>query len=517
MFYVQSHRFDRGKSKKIEAKTNYFMLTEDNWNDYGYETTFFLDYWKEEKQHEIGLIRILHKDDWRTRRVIPSEFSFLNEEYISLGYDEKVYKKLIKLFGKNEAKNVLKKLNDISVIGLENNENFNIESEGIINSFFRSSDGRILYSDGYKTFFLEKESEDRDYSFVFKYFPTGNGESDQLDIEIDFKEFGILPNRMFTIIGKNGVGKTRLLNQLAEALFDSSKKENKGRFQAIKLRNDFVESNVPLYKKIIAISFSVFDNFYKGANDKKEEQSKSSVSMEYKTDNEELNTKFNNYTYIGLHKRNGETYLNEELIDINRRAYKRILENKYEDIWLKSLNSSNILTVKLSKDNFNEEEFFSGKFSSGQSIFISMLTRLLSEIEYGSLIFLDEPELYLHPNGIANLARIYFNILKEFKSYAILCTHSPILVQEMSSKYVRNFLEVDNTINFVQPSIETFGANISDITTEIFNVQETESLYKTTLKEWSVKYTEDEILDMFNNNLSFKTELYLSNLYKDSE
>ncbi|MEX0134976.1 AAA family ATPase [Bacillus nitratireducens] len=511
MFYTQTFRSNRDNNPTLSSQNGeFFVLTKDNWNDYGFETTFFLDFWKNKEFFSIGIIRILHSTNEFTREIIPEQFDSLSDDFISLGYNEEFYKNIIKLLGRDRSKEILTKLNDISIIGLEGNQKFSLVDKGIQDSFFRSSEGRLLYSEGYDKYFLDKESQDRDYDFIFKAKLYSENE-DFRDIDIDFKKQDCLPNRLFTIVGKNGVGKTRLLNQLAESLFDSSKPENKNRFSKVeKTGASDLDRNIPIYNKIIAISFSVFDKFYKGTlNDEK--------SSRDNQESEENLTKFNNYTYIGLHKVDNSIYSSEELIEINKRAYKKIIENNRENLFIESINSSNILNFDLERD-FNYEKFFSEIFSSGQSIFISMLCRLLSEIEDGSLIFLDEPELYLHPNGIANLARIYYGILEQFKSYAILCTHSPILIQEIPSKYVRKMSIIDtDTINYTRPNIETFGTNISEITTEIFNVLDNESLYRSQLIKWAKELTEDEILKLFDNSLSFKTQLYISSLYRESE
>ena len=511
MFYTQKFRHNRAANSELKSKNEEFIvLTEDDWNDYGYETTFWLDIWKGGEFFEIGLIRILHISKEETRFVIPKEFEELNDDYISLGYSEKLYKNILTVLGRDRAKEVLTKINDISLVGLEENEKFDIDHKGIQDSFFRSSDGRFLYSDVKDKYFLDKGSQDRDYNFTFNAKLYPNSESLK-EINIDFrKKDEYLPNRLFTIVGKNGVGKTRLLNQLAESLFDSSKPENRNRFIDIeKTGISELDEKIPIYNKIIAISFSVFDKFYKGTEDRDLDSRKSD-------DSEEEQTKFNNYTYIGLHKVDNSVYSNNELIEINKRAYKKIIENERQSLFIESINSSNILNYPLEED-FKYEDFFTEIFSSGQSIFISMLCRLLSEIEDGSLIFLDEPELYLHPNAIASLARIYYDILDRFKSYAILCTHSPILVQEIPSKYVRRMVITDNnTIHYRPPNIETFGNNVSDITANIFNVLDKESLYKSKLIEWSKNkgLDEDKIMDLFDNQLSLKTQLYLASLFE---
>ncbi len=511
MFYTQDFTRYRSETKYKNKEGNFFVLTKDNWNDYGYETTFFLDYWQDGTFIEIGLIRILHSTYLETREIIPESFEKLSDDFISLGYNENLYKEMINLFGNAESKKIFTKLNDISVTGIEKYKKFNIDNEGIQNSFFRSSQGRFLYSEVNNKYFLEEETKDRDYSFKFKAELFSENDSFK-EIDIDFRKQNCLPNRLFTIVGKNGVGKTRILNQLAESLFDSSKDKNKNRFFNVNVSNKTeLDETVPMYNKIIAISFSVFDKFYKGPN------SNERNSPREDTQSAEELTKFNNYTYIGLHKVDNSIYTSDELIDINKRAYKKIIENGRNKLFIDSINSSNILNFKLT-DDFDHEIFFSEIFSSGQSIFISMLCRLLSEIEDGSLIFLDEPELYLHPNAIANLARIYYEILGEFKSYAILCTHSPILVQEVPSLYVRKLVLIDeNTLSYSHPNIETFGTNVSDITVDIFNVLDNESLYRSQLIEWSKKLSEDDILKLFNNNLSFKTQLFVSSLFEDGE
>ncbi|WP_159103082.1 AAA family ATPase [Paenilisteria weihenstephanensis] len=139
------------------------------------------------------------------------------------------------------------------------------------------------------------------------------------------------------------------------------------------------------------------------------------------------------------------------------------------------------------------------------------------EIEDGSLIFLDEPELFLHPNAIASLMNIFSDILTEYQSYAILCTHSPILVQEIPSRYVRNLSLVGGDLIQTEIAIETFGANVSDIIKDVYNVKEHESLYKTTLIKLAKEMSEKEIEALFNDELSLKARMFLSSLFVGGE
>lgn len=467
-----------------EAFEDEIILVKDYWDDYNYKTSFDMYY----KKNFIGALRILHLNEMVTSDIIPNDFKKLDNEFISIGYDASYYENMIELFGKEKSKIILENLNDITITKLKNSD-FSIKHPGIQNSLFRSSNARYLYEEAYNKYFSNNTTTDRDYKFIFK---AKYNEEFLTDIELDFKKHSELPNRLFAIIGKNGVGKTRFLNQLSECLYDSSKKENIGRF----IVNG--EKEIPAFQKIIAISFSAFDNFFKG------DDTKGSIDE----------TKKSNYTYIGLSNTKNKLYSSKELIDINSKNFDILKEKNRSEEFIKLISMSNILNKTQISDYIkNKDVLFDEKYSSGQKIFISMLCRLLSEIDTGSLVFLDEPELYLHPNAIASLMKIFSSVLEKYQSYAILCTHSPILIQEIPSRYVRKLILIDNNVEQTNVSMETFGANVSDINKEIFNVSENESLYKSTLKKLSEKLSEEEINDLFDDDLSMKASMYLSRLF----
>ena len=48
-------------------------------------------------------------------------------------------------------------------------------------------------------------------------------------------------------------------------------------------------------------------------------------------------------------------------------------------------------------------------------------------------LLFDEPELHLHQNATANTMRMFYRLLEEFNSYAIIATHSPLIIQEIPS------------------------------------------------------------------------------------
>ncbi|WP_245423153.1 hypothetical protein [Shewanella frigidimarina] len=77
-----------------------FSLSTDNWDDFGTVCTFHLRYHKSKADVvQIGEIKILQKG--KGHKLLPPEFSNLEDEYISLGQNLEFYKNLFKAIGSN--------------------------------------------------------------------------------------------------------------------------------------------------------------------------------------------------------------------------------------------------------------------------------------------------------------------------------------------------------------------------------------------------------------------------------
>ncbi len=75
--------------------------------------------------------------------------------------------------------------------------------------------------------------------------------------------------------------------------------------------------------------------------------------------------------------------------------------------------------------------------SSGQKLLVTIFSEILANIEQKSLLLFDEPETHLHPNMTFKLIKALSNLLETYDSYGVLATHSPIVLQQIPSKYVR--------------------------------------------------------------------------------
>ena len=89
------------------------VLTYDEWNDYGYKTSFCMYYCdKNGTVHEIGAIKIYYIENdidrknsyyTHTRESLGQEIEYLSEDYCSLGQDLNYYESIKRLFPKEEG------------------------------------------------------------------------------------------------------------------------------------------------------------------------------------------------------------------------------------------------------------------------------------------------------------------------------------------------------------------------------------------------------------------------------
>ena len=74
------------------------------------------------------------------------------------------------------------------------------------------------------------------------------------------------------------------------------------------------------------------------------------------------------------------------------------------------------------------------------------------------------------------------DLLKEFQSFCIIATHSPIIIQSILSKNVYVVRNEENIISTSHPSIETFGENLAKITDDIFGTRDTTAYFEKELR-----------------------------------
>ena len=467
------------------------ILYDIDWNDFGYYTKFGLLYIdKRENSIDIGTLKITYKgyrNYRRFRSLKPAtKLSYgqvvLTSEYCSIGETVGYYSKIRQLF-KDNYQNILFLLRD-SAIYESIAKNFEGESS-YWGSLLRESSSIKVYNTVRKELLSQEIETDISFQYLFHPPYTQNPYEQEL-LKFDFAK-NTLPYRVNVLVGKNGSGKTQLLKSLSESLSGitgvgfSSQSRFKGKR--------------PIVDRVITISYSAFDDVFR---DRVEGRRDSSVS----------------YIYCGIHS-DGKMLTSAEIAKNFSDSLQIIKQKKRVEQW------KDIMRVLLEKEHANILELAVAKglkevpLSSGQRVLISTITETIANIELGSLILIDELELHLHPNAISNVVRMLITLLDMFDSYAIMATHSPLIIQEIPSRYIQILNRVDNILNVTKPSLECFGENITNITDEVFDVLDNESNYKTVLKKLSGQYSFEDVLELFDGDLAINAMIYLKACYRN--
>ena len=145
--------------------------------------------------------------------------------------------------------------------------------------------------------------------------------------------------------------------------------------------------------------------------------------------------------------------------------------------------------------------------SSGQLIFFRFALKLVSSIDDGSLVIIDEPETHLHPNLICDFVSLLYYVLTATKSIALVATHSAYVVREVPTHcvHVLSFSENSRKVNIGHVRLKTLGANIDSISQAVFGDGDNIiAKYHETLALGisKSKMTQEEILNKYASILS---------------
>lgn len=139
-----------------------------------------------------------------------------------------------------------------------------------------------------------------------------------------------------------------------------------------------------------------------------------------------------------------------------------------------------ILTPTLRFKSENQIFDFEGT-SSGEKHFLFTMLSIASEIKNSSVIFMDEPELSLHPNWQIKYISCLKKIFKDYSScHVIIATHSHFMLSDLeafSSSIVSLRKKTDNSIDSILHDENTFGWSVEDILYNIFGVITTRNLF----------------------------------------
>lgn len=472
---------------KEQKKYPSFALSYDKWNDFGYVTMFNLTYHKDVSNYQaLGEVKIIKRETKQTLDTLSDNFTSLDIEYCSLGQNNDYYIKLKQILGSN-YNSFLLALRDVAIFP-KINESFE-NDEVYKKSLIRFDEAERLV----RTIRFEIEGINPNEYYKFNYTHQPPYAKNTIVLNFDFEYNTDFEHRIYALIGKNGTGKTRILSSLAKSLSEKAPLNFSPR--------------KPLYGKVFTVSYSFFDRF---------EIPDSDASF--------------NYVYCGLKKSNNTWKSEEDMLADFYKSVSLIKQKSLENDWYKILNNfiskdildtvfDNIVDVIIPFNYvFNESKFGEARkiLSSGQSIILYMISEILSQIRFDSLILFDEPETHLHPNAINALLNTLFNLVKRFQSFCVIATHSPLIIQEIPSRNIF-VIERDSDLAFVRGlERESFGENLTVITQDIFGNRDVPRHFISLIEELVSKgkpYSEIiSILESDNLPITSNIRLYIKAL-----
>jgi len=275
----------------------------------------------------------------------------------------------------------------------------------------------------------------------------------------------------------------------------------------------------------VVISYSAFDTFViPGRTDEEKEKLQESGEIF-------------GYVYCGLRERsddagpNGEqTYrlrtpaeIEAEFLSALERVRKADRLEELLDVLKPLLRDASFQRIGLTqlyanRDNSELGELYRG-LSSGHKVVLKIVTELTAHISGSepTLVLIDEPETHLHPPLLAAFLKSVRACLDTFDGYAVIATHSPVVLQETPAKFVQVLRRAADQNRIAAPSIETFGESIGVITQEVFNLGDGSTDWHETLSVLARRNTLEEIEEAFGRKLGFAARSYVLSLRDEIE
>lgn len=501
-----------------DESRNTAYLRPDSWDDFDYKTLFSLVVFDEKgDKHYIGEVKIGfigQKTGWTTEK-ISSPFSKLLEKFYSLGQDSDYYKNIVEKLSPEMMSEVLTALGDVSYLP----ERLVIadKEQAFSTSLLRS----VRHSTIEQQFrrILNGKAVLTEYDFFYRKPPNERYSG----IKVEFK---VEPNskpssNIHILIGRNGVGKTTLLNNMVDSLLPNRGTLNEtGWFGTKSIFKDGTKLPKDYFAGVVSISFSAFDPFTPPYN-----QTDASVGLQY--------------YYVGLKERLNQKdkdrwrlkdkddlcidftdslklcfALNAKKVRWIEAIKKLESDPNFSEMELCKLNDIYINDLSDDKRQFIEKAtLLFRKMSSGHSIVLLTITKLVETVQEKTLVLLDEPESHLHPPLLAAFTRALSDFLVNRNGVAIIATHSPVVLQEVPKSCVSVLRRTRLTINVDEPESETFAENVGVLTREVFGLEVSKSGFHKLLEN-SVNEGKsyEEIEREYDYQLGFEGKVILRSL-----
>lgn len=500
-----TQRADHRNSVSTESKTYpcFKLVYNYDWNDYGFYTWFTMWFIPEpNKCILIGDMKIMNRNG-DAYEMMKDNFNKLDDSFCSVGMDTSFYLNLKKEFKGMKLTIILKALRDCAT-NSQIYESFNSQP-AFINSLNRDISTQKAIKEA--RFLLEERNMSEAYSFDYSFTPIYNKEVVAIwnvNLEYGCPSY----KRTYSVIGENGVGKTQLMANMVKELIGHDLKNM---------------SRIPMISSVMVICSSKFDAYNEIITDKP--RIPIVISDVVQTDNtfEKILEAIKKIISRGTYYVDGEALMMcERYLGL---LYSQLGECVDGIIDIKEKEEDVIFVkrpVKLNKALL--EKVIKEEMSTGQLQIFSLITYICANVHLNSIIVIDEPEVHLHPRLITNFVKTLNELLVMFDSYAIIATHSPLVVRECVQKNVYMMVRSkDNIPTIGSVTFNTFGEDLSLLYLNIFGCYERDSYFYKTVEERAQNIRNssyEKVMKEFKQadvNLSLNGKMVVRDYFKSKE
>lgn len=473
-------------------------LSFDNWDDFSFKTSYYVTYFPNGADKiYLGKIKVGYESqEWGKTELKASADSF-DPHYFSLGQDVDYYRNISQL-SDGVRNDVLKCLNDI-VFNSKLREKYIDESVMKV-SLLRD----VNYSSIEGQYKRALDGLPNLTEFNFEFTLASNNRISGYELDFKVNHTSIPPSNIHVVIGRNGVGKTHLLNSIVSAATDKANSEHS--LEYLDYWSDRPSEGE--FAGLVSVSFSAFDTF--------------TPAIEHK---EKDNSKAIKNSYVGLLNEDGGIKSKDALVEEFILALENIMSIRRLHLFLSAVDkldvdpvfkSTGLSRVLNDYHSAAYEQFTNAgcdiilekskdlykKMSSGHKIVLLTLVKLVEKVEESSLVLLDEPEGHLHPPLLSCFIRALSEFLLKRNAVAIIATHSPVVLQEVPKSCVWKINRISSKVYVNRPELETFGESLGNLTREVFGLDVSATGYNELITNTITDgVTYDEALSKFGDQL----------------
>lgn len=487
------------------------LLVRDNWNDwFTWVTQFYVVVVTADNQRvDIGQVKIaragMTAQSAVTTALLPPAFARLDDPWFSIGQTENYYEQLSEL-GAEYRNWYLDAIRDMAyrpaILDAYANEEVvyrsllrDIDLDRVRNRFNRLAGGNAALTNYAFRFTLPQDSRTLDIppELTFRVTPGSNP-----------------PTNVHVVIGRNGVGKTRCFDYLSRAFLGLPARDGSpaGKVGPLGIASPFIGKGHG-FAGLVTVSFSPFDEYGPLVS--------STSRMEVR------------YAYIGLIRESAEQIRptdgdsEDELTTLTIKGRPELARDFLKGIaacrgaarrrrWLRAvelleadplfLDANARAVIDDTADGWEDrtQKWFR-RLSSGHSVVLLTITRLVELVEEKSLVLIDEPEGHLHPPLLSAFVRALSELLIDRNGVAIIATHSPVVLQEVPRDCAWVLNRTGLAARADRPELETFGENVGILTREVFGLEVVQTGFHRLVSEAVQQGGYDQVVLQFGDRL----------------